>query len=99
MLSSLFTQMVIDFNNGYEIDVGYSRAFRKMTNDELYGWTSDSVDDVTEEYSGVEPALIIIGYILMILYCGITFLYFDWVRSHVSVGLVRRHFIIMHMLL
>ena len=63
-----------------------------MTNDEIYGWTSDSVDDITEEYSGVEPALIIIGYILMIIYCGITFLYFDWVRSHVSVGLVRKTF-------
>ena len=84
------TQLVIDFNNGHEIDVGYSRTFRKMTNDEIYGWTSDSIANLTEEYSGVEPALIIIGYILMILYCGITFLYFDWVRSHVSVGLVRK---------
>ena len=83
---------MIDFNNGHEIDVGYRRTFRKMTNDEIYGWTSDSVDDITEEYSGVEPALIIIGYILMIFYCGITFLYFDWVRSHVSVGLVRETF-------
>ena len=84
------TQLVIDFNNGHEIDVGYSRTFQKMTNDEIYGWTSDSVANLTEEYSGVEPALIIIGYILMILYCGITFLYFDWVKSHVSVGLVRK---------
>ena len=60
-----------------------------MTNDEVYGWTSDTVDDVAEEYSGVSPFLIIVGYFLMILYCGITFMYFDWVRSHVSVGLVR----------
>ena len=60
-----------------------------MTSDEVYGWTSDTVDDIAEEYSGVSPILIIVGYFLMILYCGITFMYFDWVRSHVSVGLVR----------
>ena len=89
----IINQLVIDFNNGHEIDVGYSRTFRKMTSDEIYGWTSDTVDDVAEEYSGVQPVLILVGYILMILYCGATFLYFDWVRSHVSVGLVSSNFI------
>ena len=91
-------QLVIDFNNGQEIDVGYRRTFRKISNDEIYGWTSDTVDDVAEEYSGVEPVLILVGYILMILYCGATFLYFDWVRSHVSVGLVSSNFIMSHIL-
>ena len=89
---------MIDFNNGQEIDVGYRRTFRKISNDEIYGWTSDTVDDVAEEYSGVEPVLILVGYILMILYCGATFLYFDWVRSHVSVGLVSSNFIMSHIL-
>ena len=79
---------MIDFNEGREVSIGSGIKTRKMTNDEIYGWTSDTVDDVTEEYSGVQPVLIIVGYILMIIYCGLTFLYFDWVRSHVSVGLV-----------
>ena len=85
---------MIDFNEGREVSVSSGRKTRKMTNDEIYGWTSDTVDDVTEEYSGVEPVLIIVGYILMIIYCGLTFLYFDWVRSHVSVGLVSGNLII-----
>ena len=89
---------MIAFNNGHEITHGvddYNRyTARKMTNDEIYGWTSDTVDDVTEEYSGVQPVLIIVGYILMTLYCAVTFLYFDWVRSHVSVGLVSSNSII-----
>ena len=94
MLLSLYTQLVIDFNSGREVNVGYSMNFTKVSNDELYGWTSDTVDDIAEEYSGVEPALILVGYILMILYCGVTFMYFDWVRSHVSVGLVSGNLII-----
>ena len=60
----------------------------KLTNDEIYGWTSDTIDNVADEYSGIQPGLIIIGYILMIGYCGLTFMYFNWVNSHVSVGLV-----------
>lgn len=62
--------------------------YKKSTSDQIYGWTSETIDNIAEEYSGVSPALIIVGYILMILYCGIAFLYFDWVNSHVSVGLV-----------
>ena len=60
----------------------------KRTSDEIYGWTSDTVENVADEYSGIQPILIIIGYIMMIAYCGLTFLYFNWVNSHVSVGLV-----------
>lgn len=82
--------MVITFNSGRNVlvDGRTGRMSAKITNDEIYGWTSDTIDSVADEYSGVQPILIIIGYILMILYCGLTFLYFNWVNSHVSVGLV-----------
>ena len=93
MLSFFLVQLITDIDQiheGREVSIGLGVKTRKMTNDKIYGWTSDIVDDVTEEYSGVEPVLIIVGYILniMVIYCGLTFLYFDWVRSHVSVGLV-----------
>ena len=73
------------------MDTG-SRGLRtKVSNDQIYGWTSEKVDELAEEYSGATVYLIIIGYILMIIYCGIAFLYFDWVNSHASVGLVSSH--------
>ena len=80
--------MVISYNNGDEVYVGSGKTWRKSTNDQFFGWSSDTIDDIAEKYSDLSPALVIIGYILMIVYCGITFLYFDWVNSHVSVGLV-----------
>ena len=76
------------FNLGSEVDTG-SRGLRtKVSRDEIYAFTSETLDDLSEEYADASIHLIIIGYILMIIYCGIAFLYFDWVNSHVSVGLV-----------
>jgi len=73
------------------VDTG-SRGLRtKVSNDQIYGWTSETLDDLSEEFADASIHLIIIGYILMIIYCGIAFLYFDWVNSHVSVGLVSGH--------
>ena len=82
--------MVINFNGGQDvlIDARKGEMSSKLTNDEVYGWTSDTVENLSEEHSGVLPALIIIGYCLMTLYCAITFLNFNWIHSHVSVGLV-----------
>ena len=92
-------QLVIDFNGGRDvlIDARKDEMSSKLTNDEVYGWTSDTVEDVSEEYSGVEPALIIVGYCLMVLYCALTFLYFNWIYSHVSVGLVSYRYLLIYM--
>ena len=82
--------MVINFNGGQDVltDARKGEMSSKLTNDEVYGWTSDTVENLSEEYSGVLPVLIIVGYCLMVLYCAITFLNFNWIHSHVSVGLV-----------
>jgi len=80
--------MVTRFNEGGEVDLGLRGLHTKVSNDQIYGWTSETLDNLTEEYSEATVHLIIIGYILMIIYCGTAFLYFDWVNSHASVGLV-----------
>ena len=74
------------------MDTGSRGLHTKISNDQIYGWTSEKLDELSEEYAGATAYLIIIGYILMIIYCGIAFLYFDWVNSHVSVGLVSLSF-------
>ena len=93
--------MVIDFNNRRSVIVNARNGDKgtKNTSDEFYGWTSDTVEDSAERYSDVEPLLILIGYILMILYCGLTFLYFNWVNSHVSVGLVSDKYLLIYVCL
>jgi len=80
--------LVIHYNNRKEVNVGPGETYTKSTNDEIYGLTSETLDNLAEDFSGLNPALILIGYFLMIVYCGLAFVYFDWVNSHVSVGLV-----------
>ena len=82
--------MVISFNDRKTIlvDGRTGRMGAKISNDEIYGWSSDTLENIVEEVSRAQPTLIIVGYILMILYCGLTFMSFDWVNSHISVGLV-----------
>jgi len=80
--------MVTKFNGGGEVETG-SRGIRtKVSRDQIYAFTSERFDNLSEEFAEASVHLIIIGYILMIIYCGIAFFYFDWVNSHASVGLV-----------
>jgi len=84
--------LVTGFNEGREVNAG-SRGLRtKVSRDQFYAFTSERFDDLSEEFAEASIHLIIIGYILMIIYCGIAFLYFDWVNSHASVGLVSTPF-------
>ena len=83
-----YLQLVLRFNRGETVTDSHGKDYRKATNDDIYGWTSDTIDDLTDDLSQANIVLIFIGYVLMIIYSGIAFLQFDWVHSHVSVGLV-----------
>jgi len=54
----------------------------------VYGATSVSLQNLVDDVSVIVPALVIIGYILMILYCGLAFFKFDLIQSRSGAGLV-----------
>lgn len=60
----------------------------KRTEDRYYGFTSRTYGDVAGDLTVVVPALLITGYVLMILYCGAAFFKFDAEKSRCGAGLV-----------
>ena len=59
------------------------------TNDTYHGWSSNSATEVVKAFSETNPVLIVLGYVLMLVYCAFAFSRFDWVRSHAGAGMVR----------
>ena len=57
----------------------------------MYGFTSNFYDNLADELSVAAPALIITGYVLMMLYCAAAFFKFDLTRSRSNAGLVRNY--------
>ena len=55
----------------------------------MYGLTSNFYDNFSEDLSNIAPALIITGYVLMVLYCAAAFFKFDLTQSRSNAGLVR----------
>lgn len=63
--------------------------YKGDTNDTFHGWSSNSATEVVETFSETNPLLIVLGYVLMLVYCALAFSRFDWVRSHAGAGMVR----------
>jgi hypothetical protein len=67
-----------------------------FTETKVYVWTDDSDQDVLEEFSGGNEAILAVGYILMALYAGIAFINIRAiVKSRVNVGLMGVVFVIL----
>jgi len=60
----------------------------RTSRDRMYSFTSITVAEIVEDLSVVVPALIITGYILMIIYCGAAFFKCDLLQSRSGAGLV-----------
>ena len=54
----------------------------------MYGFSSITLSGLVEDISDVVPAFIIIGYVLMIVYCGAAFFKCDLLQSRGGAGLV-----------
>ena len=64
--------------------------YKGDTDDTFHGWSSNSATEVVETFSETNPVLIVLGYVLMLVYCAFAFSRLDWVRSHAGAGMVRR---------
>ena len=74
---------MIDYNEGRIV------PFQNRTSrDLMYGFTSITIQGLVDDVSVVVPALLITGYVLMILYCAGAFFKCDPMQSRCGVGLV-----------
>ena len=74
---------MIDYDEGKVVP----RANR-TSRDRMYGFSSITISGLVEDLSDVVPALIITGYVLMIIYCGAAFFKCDLLQSRSGAGLV-----------
>jgi len=65
----------------------------RTSQDRMYAFTSITILGIIEGLSVVVPALIIVGYVLMITYCGTAFFKCDLLQSRSGVGLVSDKFL------
>jgi len=66
----------------------YENSKKRLTNEDIYVWTSDSASRVVEIFSDINPLLVVIGYLLMLVYCAFAFSRLHPVKSRANVGLV-----------
>jgi len=66
----------------------YENNKERLTNEEIYVWTSDSASRVVEIFSDINPLLVLVGYLLMLVYCAFAFSRLHPVKSRANVGLV-----------
>ena len=83
LLPICYFQHVRDYDDGDIVP----RANR-TSRDRMYGFSSITISDIIEDLSIIVPALIIVGYILMIIYCGTAFFKCDLLQSRSGAGLV-----------
>ena len=72
-----------DYNDGKVV----SRQNR-TSKDLLYGISSVDQQNLIDDVSVIVPALLVTGYVLMVLYCGLAFFKFDPIESRTGAGLV-----------
>jgi len=54
----------------------------------MYGFTSITLQGLVDDVSVIVPALLVTGYVLMVLYCGAAFFKCDLIESRSGAGLV-----------
>ena len=77
---------MVDYDQGRVVPCS-----ERTSRDKMYGYSSITIQGFVDDISVVVPALLIIGYLLMILYCGTAFFKCDFMQSRCRVGLVRDH--------
>jgi len=78
-MTTITLQLMKDYENNKE----------RLTNEDIYVWTSDSASRVVEIFSNINPMLVVAGYLLMLVYCAFAFSRLHPVKSRANVGLVR----------